>query len=186
MADPIDVLDRTFAQTRQIVRAVRADQLDGTTNCPDWDVRALLGHAIGVIGMVTSALTGVPAELPAEDADLAGLVAAYDDAAAVAMAAWRDPGVLEREVDTPFGRSPGIRLARLNQADTVVHGWDIARATGQPTAGFDPELADAALAFMHEMMRPEFRGGQAFGPEVDVAAGAPVYDRLAGFAGRTP
>jgi uncharacterized protein (TIGR03086 family) len=186
MPDPIDLLDRTFAQTGRIVHAVRADQLAGPTNCPDWDVRALLGHTIGVIGMVTSALTGTPAEPPAEDADLAGLVAAYDAAATAAMAAWREPDVLEREVDTPFGRSPGIRLARLNQADTVVHGWDVARATGQSITGFDPELADAALAFMHEMMRPEFRGGQAFGPEVDVAAGAPVYDRLAGFAGRTP
>jgi uncharacterized protein (TIGR03086 family) len=186
MSDSIDVLNRTFAQTRRIIHAVRADQLDGPTNCPDWDVRALLGHTVGVIGMVTSALTGAPAEPPGDDADLAGLVAAYDGAAATAMAAWSDPGVLEREVDTPFGRSPGIRLARLNQADTVVHGWDIARATGQSTAGLDPELADAALAFMHEMMRPEYRGGPAFGPEVAVGADAPVYDRLAGFAGRTP
>ena len=64
-----------------------------------------------------------------------------------------------------------------------MHGWDIARATGQSTAGLDPELADAALAFMHEMMRPEYRGGPAFGPEVAVAAAAPVYDRLVGVRG---
>ena len=186
MADPVETLDRTLAQTGRVVHAVRPDQLDGPTNCPEWDVRALLGHTVGVIARCSSPLTGTPAELPPDDADLETLVAAYDEAASAATEAWHEPGVLEREVDTPFGRSPALRLARLNQADTVVHGWDIARATGQSIADFDPELADAALGFMHEMMKPEFRGGPAFAAEVEVGTDAPVYDRLAGFAGRAP
>ena len=185
MADPIEQLDRTLAQTGRVVHGVRADQLDGPTPCPDWDVRALLQHTIGVIGRVTSGLTGTPAD-PSSAEDVPGLVAEYDSAAAEAMDAWRQPGVLERELDTPFGRSTGLRMVRLNLADTLVHGWDVARATGQPTAGFDPELADVALAFMHEMMRPEYRGPQSFGPEIEVHADAPSYERLAGFSGRTP
>jgi uncharacterized protein (TIGR03086 family) len=84
------------------------------------------------------------------------------------------------------GEAPA-EMAGLSLADElVVHGWDVARATGQPTDDFDQELGGTALAFMHEMMKPEYRGGPAFAAEVDVAPDAPVYDRLAGFAGRAP
>jgi hypothetical protein len=74
-------------------------------------------------------------------------------------------------------------------ADLAVHGWDIAKATGQPT-DLDPEVGQLALDWGRENLKPEFRGdeasGRSFGPEVAVAADAPLYDRLAGFFGRDP
>jgi hypothetical protein len=60
----------------------------------------------------------------------------------------------------------------------------VARATGT-TGELDPELAEAALAWGRQNLKPEFRG-QAFGPEMPVPENAPVYDRLAGFFGREP
>jgi len=65
-----------------------------------------------------------------------------------------------------------------------VHAWDLAQATGQSTE-LGLELAEDALAWGRENLKPQFRG-QAFGPEISVAQNAPVYDRLAGFFGRTP
>ncbi|HZP30160.1 MAG TPA: TIGR03086 family metal-binding protein [Acidimicrobiia bacterium] len=186
MSDPIEELRRAIDQTGRIVRAVTADQLDAPTPCAEWTVRALLQHTINVIDRVTGTITGDTAEPVDLSSDLETFVAAYDRSAGASAAAWGEPGVLDRELVGPWGPTPGERICRLNLADTVVHGWDVARATGQSTAGFDPELAEAALAFMHQMMKPEFRGGPAFGPEVPVAADAPAYDRLAGFAGRTP
>ena len=186
MADLIEQLDRAIAQTGRVVHDVRSDELDLKTPCEEWDVRSLLVHTIGVIERVTGAVTGEVPDPVDESADLDALVAAYDRAAAESAQAWQEPGVLDRELKAAWGPSPGERVCRLNLADTVVHGWDVARATGRSTDDFDPELAEAALAFMHEMMKPEYRGGPGFGPEVDVPAGAPVYDRLAGFAGRTP
>ena len=186
MTDPVSELAEAVAQTGRVVHGVRADQLDASTPCPEWAVRSLLEHTIGVIDRVTGGLTGDPADPVDPGSDLETFVAAYDRAAAASSAAWSEPGVLEREVAGPWGPTPASRICRLNLADTVVHGWDIACATGQSTADFDPELAHAALAFMHEMMKPEYRSGPAFGPEVAVAPDAPVYDRLIGFAGRTP
>ena len=186
MTDPVSELAEAVAQTGRVVHGVRADQLDASTPCPEWTVRSLLEHTIGVIDRVTGALTGETAEPVDPGGDLETFVAGYDRAAAASAAAWSEPGILDREITGPWGPTPAARICRLNLADTVVHGWDIARATGQPTAGFDPELAHSALAFMHEMMKPEYRSGPAFGPEVAVAPDAPVYDRLIGFAGRTP
>jgi uncharacterized protein (TIGR03086 family) len=186
MAEPNEQLEQAVAQTGRVVHNLRAAQLDDRTPCDEWDVRALLRHTIDVINRVTSTVTGETPEPVDSVTDLDGLVAEYDRAAGASAAAWGQAGVMDRELTSPWGPTPGARVCRLNLADTLVHGWDLARASGQPTDGFDPDLASTALAFMHEMMKPEYRGGPAFGPEVDVAPDAPVYDRLAGFAGRAP
>jgi len=74
-------------------------------------------------------------------------------------------------------------------SDIIVHGWDVAKATGQ-AADFDPYLSDVSLDWGRENLKPEFRGdeasGRVFGPEVAVSEDAPVLDRLIGFFGRDP
>jgi uncharacterized protein (TIGR03086 family) len=69
-------------------------------------------------------------------------------------------------------------------AELAVHTWDLARAIGH-SPHLDPEVAERGLAFMSSALTPEVRG-ESFGPPVPVADDAPVYDRLAAFAGRTP
>ena len=88
-----------------------------------------------------------------------------------------------------MGEVPATWILGQHVADVVVHGWDLAKATGQST-DLDPELGQFALDWAKESLKPEFRGdeesGRSFGPEVPVAADAPLYDRLAGFFGRNP
>jgi uncharacterized protein (TIGR03086 family) len=186
MSAPNEQLARAVAQTGRVVHAITPDQLDAPTPCTEWAVRALLAHTIDVLNQVTGTVTGAPVDPVDAAGDLASLVAAFDRAAAASAEAWHEPGVMERELMSPWGPTPGARVCRLNLADTVVHCWDLAQATGQPTDGFDADLATGALAFMLEMMKPEYRGGPAFGPEVEVAPDAPAYDRLVAFAGREP
>ncbi len=69
-------------------------------------------------------------------------------------------------------------------AEMAVHTWDLVRATGVRVL-LDPEVAERGLAFMSKGLTPENRGA-AFGPAVEVPDEAPVYDRLAAFAGRSP
>lgn len=69
-------------------------------------------------------------------------------------------------------------------AEFAVHGWDLARATGQST-DLDPEVAQRGLDFMSAALTPDRRGA-AFGPAVKLPEAAPVYDRLVAFAGRDP
>jgi uncharacterized protein (TIGR03086 family) len=95
--------------------------------------------------------------------------------------------LLERPVRLPFGEVPATWHVGQQISDLAVHGWDIARATGQ-AADLDPEVGQLALDWGRECLTPEFRGdeasGQSFGFEVAVADDAPLYDRLAGFFGR--
>jgi len=68
--------------------------------------------------------------------------------------------------------------------ENLVHGWDLARATGQP--GWIPDdVAGRALAWSREQLtsRPEGPGAP-FAAEVPVPPDAPAVDRLAGFLGR--
>ena len=103
--------------------------------------------------------------------------------------AWQREGALDGTVRLPFGEVPATWLVNQQIADLAVHGWDIARATGQST-DLDPELGQVALAWARENLQPQFRGaegsGRAFGPEVPVPDSAPLYDRLAAFFGRDP
>jgi uncharacterized protein (TIGR03086 family) len=126
-----------------------------------------------------------PGGLPA--ADLAGEdpAAAYAEASAAALAAASAGDALTRMHVTPLGEMPGPGLAGFTTLDILVHGWDLARATGQP-ADLDGRLAAHVLGFAEQALAtPESRAAR-IGPSVPVAADASVTDRLVAFLGRQP
>lgn len=107
------------------------------------------------------------------------------------MAAWREAGDLDGVIEVPgVGELPARFPVDQQIAEFAVHAWDVARSTGQSTAGLDQDVAAASLAWGRGALRPEYRGSEeehhAFGPEVAVAEDAPVYDRLVAFFGRDP
>ena len=76
-------------------------------------------------------------------------------------------------------------IVALNEL--VVHGWDLARGSGQAF-----EVDDAAVSALVEFGE-QFSGpgteelrGDAFGPVVEVPAEATPLDRLVGLMGRDP
>jgi uncharacterized protein (TIGR03086 family) len=179
--DLIDALDRTFAQAHDVVAGVRPDQYDDKTPCTEWTVRDLLEHMIGVVEGLGAAASGRAPEPFTLSADPA---AQLDAAATSAMVGWRTPGVLDRIVDAGPGPMPGYALASINLLDTATHTWDLATATGQPTALPD-EVATAALEASRAIVNAELRPGR-FGPEVPAPAGANPTEALVAFLGRTP
>jgi uncharacterized protein (TIGR03086 family) len=188
--DPIAALGPAYANTERIVRGVRADQLTSPTPCPSYDVRGVANHLVGVLEIFTAALHGEARTMDDLAADFVGTDPgeAFARAAAANLAAWARPGVLEETLPAAFGPIPGQIAVHLNLGDVLVHGWDIARATGQDPA-LPAEGAELMLGFMRQMMQPEMRSegpDATFGPEVDVPDDAPVADRLVGFAGRDP
>jgi uncharacterized protein (TIGR03086 family) len=152
-------------------------------------VRALVNHVVlDVQHFTVSASEGVWEE---HDTDVIGedWAGAYREAADALVAAWQREGVLDRTLQLPFGEVPAEWSVTQQIADVVVHGWDIAKATGQST-DLDAELGRLALEWARQNLRPEFRGdegsGRVFGAEVPVSDSAPLHDRLAGFFGRNP
>jgi uncharacterized protein (TIGR03086 family) len=79
---------------------------------------------------------------------------------------------------------PGPALAGFTTLDIVVHGWDLAQATGQPAA-LNDALAAHVLAFAEQAITPGSRAPR-IGPALPVATDAPLTDRLVAFLGRQP
>jgi uncharacterized protein (TIGR03086 family) len=73
-------------------------------------------------------------------------------------------------------------LVEMRTTEMLVHGWDVAKATGQST-DLDPELAEARIDSFRKM-RAAGRGRGMFDDEKPVPPGAPAADRLAAAAGR--
>lgn len=77
-------------------------------------------------------------------------------------------------------------IAALVAADELlIHGWDLARATGQPHAG-GPAVTEAVYAFLRQAAEEPDRGGGLFGPPAPVPSGAPPLHRAVGLSGRDP
>ena len=186
-ADTIALLERALDQTAGLIAPIDASQAGLATPCAGWDLRALVSHLAGqdlrnflVSARGESADWQTPADEIGDD-----WAAVFRDRAESLRAAWRAAD-LDRLVAGPGGEAP-LRLRADQQiTELAVHDWDLAKATGQPTR-LDPALAEHALRWSRQMLRPEFRGpDKAFGLEVPVPEDAPVYDRLAGWFGRDP
>ena len=177
---------RAVAVGQRVVDGIRPDQLADPTPCNEWDVRAILDHLSGLQRSLAAAADGGPS--PDHDAapDDVDPRAAFVASTRAAEAALRAPGALDRTFRMPWGEMPGGAIARVLFMDLMIHSWDLAKATGQPTS-LAPDLCETALAMGRAMMKDEFRGpGRGFGPEVAVPADAPACDRLAAFYGRRP
>jgi uncharacterized protein (TIGR03086 family) len=178
--DVLDALEQTFQHGGVVIGKVTREQYDQPTPCVEWTVRQLLEHMIGVVDGLGAAAAGRAPEEFALGADPAGQFAA---ASSAALAAWRNPGILERLVDGPAGPMPGQVLAGISLLDAATHTWDLAIATGQPAELPEP-VAAAAFEASRMIVSPELRPGR-FGPEVP-ATDTSTTGQLVAFLGRTP
>lgn len=187
--DPLATLARAFDQFLDVVATVTPADESLPTPCRSWDVRDLLQHSVGVARNFAATARGeappATAEVTGEDGWVPILRGAGDDL----IAAWREPGALDRTVPLPTGEQPATWRVRQQTVEFVVHAWDLARALGR-VDDLDPQLAEATLSWGRENLKPQYRGdeasGKAFGVEVAVPPDAGAYDRLAGFFGRDP
>ncbi|MFC5907994.1 TIGR03086 family metal-binding protein [Streptacidiphilus monticola] len=181
----IELLERALAQTEHLVAAVRPEQGDDPTPCRSWEVGRLISHLVYDLGEFTARASGrdpdwsggFPDVLPEDWSP------AFRSGADLLLHAWRAGGSGLDEERQRFTLSQ-------QAAELAVHDWDLARATAQPTASLDPELATASLAWAQAALQPRFRGpeaeGKVFGTEVPLSVDAPIQDRLAAFFGRDP
>jgi len=191
-ADLVAPLATALEGTGELGAAVTEDQWALPTPCSDWTVRRLVNHVVGGQRLFTRVLGGE--QLPprgqlgrraGEDQLGDDPVAAYSTSAADLLAALRAPGALEGTYTVPAATLPGPAIVHLRTVETLVHGWDLARATGRP-APFPEELAEGELAFSRDLLgrMPEER--RPFAAPRPVAEDAPAIDRLAALLGRDP
>ena len=181
-------LEQAIVSTRSVLEGVRQDQLAADTPCASWTVAALINHIVGgQFYFATLAAGGSPSGDAAPDFAAGDFIAAFDEGSAAAVTAFGADGVMDTTMHLPFGDMPGSAFIGLAATDTFVHGWDLARATGQ-SCDLDPTLAAGLLVGVRPAIPDAFRGadGQApFGPAQPAPQGASSADELAAFLGRT-
>ncbi len=178
-------------QIRELIGSVDEGQLDGPTPCPDYAVRELLGHLLGLTVTFRDAAykkhgptTGTPptSSRPVLPADWRTALPPLLDEL---VEAWRSPAALEGMTRAGGVDLPGEVAGMVARNELVVHGWDLARATGQ-----EFRADEASLRSSEAMLAPgddDRTGPDAiFGPPVPVAADAPLVDRVIALSGRRP
>ncbi|MGH4019383.1 MAG: TIGR03086 family metal-binding protein [Pseudonocardiaceae bacterium] len=191
--------DPPARQLTRLVNGVTDDQLVARTPCEAYTVGDLLDHLMGLTIAFRNAATkstgsedGEPAQVsrPGE-ASAAHLRPDWRSRLPVQLselvAAWKDPAAWEGTTEAGGVTLPADVMGRVAINELVLHGWDLARGTGQPFA-CDPTIAQACFEFTSMMSAPGEEAGREglFGPVVEVSPDAPLFDRVLGLSGRHP
>ena len=188
-------IDRTNAQLAtvladlaEVVAAVGDDQLRRPTPCAEFDVGELRRHILGWLTTFAAGYADPQGQAPAgiDDYQTPADPAAEARAAADRLTTAIGAGAAERPLSLGESAMPGELALGMILWEYQMHGWDLARAIGQPWS--PPEAAaEESLAFAPMMLTDDYQGeGKMFGPRVEVPEDAPAFDRLLGLSGRDP
>jgi uncharacterized protein (TIGR03086 family) len=193
MSDIADRYRRHADAFERKVVAVRPEQWASQSPCEAWDARGVVGHIVVMHGVMLRPLDRELSSAPSVADDPVG---AFRAARADIEAVLDDPALADRACDTPNGRmTVEQQIGDVVSDDLVLHGWDLARATGQDDT-MDPDdverLWSITTAIPPELME-KYRtpgafgpGVEVYGPEVKVSEDAAPQDRLLGLIGRDP
>jgi uncharacterized protein (TIGR03086 family) len=178
----------------RLVNGVRDDQLGNPTPCTKYTLGDLLQHVRGLAEAFTvSGRKEQPAggsKPPPEGSasllpdDWRGETAEWLDRLAET---WSEPGAWEGTAWIAGFEAPSSAVGVTAANELVVHGWDVARSSGQQLV-----LDEAALAPAREFVAmisgpdSEQARGDAFGPALPVPAGASLLDEVVAGNGRDP
>ena len=171
------------------VEAVRPDQWSNQSPCDDWSARDVVRHIVDMhAAMLQPVGRGLSPAPSVDDNPLAAFRSARGDVEDLLD----DPQLAATAVSTPAGQmSAEQHVDQVVSEDMVLHGWDLARATGQDDT-IDPGEVERMwpnAQQIPEIMRTPGAFGPGivvFGPEVTIDADAPLQDLLLGLLGRDP
>jgi uncharacterized protein (TIGR03086 family) len=178
--------ERALHATGKVVDGVTADQLELPTPCDGWNVRELLNHIVSGNYWAAELANGkMIADVGDRlDGDTLGAdpQAAYRASAGLAAAAFDAPGAMDAPCAVSYGPVPGSVYCGHRILDVAIHGWDLAKATGQESP-LDAELVDDLAAILAPQI-DMLEGSGMFGTRVEVPADADAQTRLLAQLGR--
>ncbi|MEO3973170.1 TIGR03086 family metal-binding protein [Streptomyces sp. CAU 1734] len=174
-----------------LLDGVADGRLGAPTPCPGYTVRELLGHLNGLAAAFRD--TGLKRLGPTTDTPPDSALPVLDDDWRTVLpkrlgelaAVWAGPEAWEGVTRAGGVDLPAPVAGQVALNELVVHGWDLARATGQPYALPEATLR-GAYGLLAEAGDDDSVRGTNFGPAVPVAARAPLLDRVIGLSGRSP
>ena len=192
-ADIRDLDARAVRASADVVDGIKPVDLSRPTPCSEWTLGALLAHmTVQHQGFAAaSAGRGADPEVWRVGAPSPDPVADYVMAAELVIAAFAEPGVMDRGFAIPEimpgMEFPAPQAISFHFIDYVVHGWDVARALGQ-ACELDADLVQAAVPVAEAVPEGERRQrpGAAFRPGLAAPDGASPMDRILAMLGRDP
>ncbi|GAB3675925.1 TIGR03086 family metal-binding protein [Saccharopolyspora tripterygii] len=183
----IGLLERGFDATASVLEAVPEHQWGAPSPCEAWSTGQIAGHLVGGLVYFGQAADGQAPELPTDEPRPtgAGVAGEFDDAARFDLAVFSRTGVLDQQHDFAFGPTPGWVIANIALSESLLHGWDLARAVGAPYAPGD-DLADAVMRFQAQAGEEQLRSEGMFGPAEPEPPNATPFEALLAFTGRQP
>jgi uncharacterized protein (TIGR03086 family) len=177
-------------RTAVVLARVTDEQLTAATPCEDMRLADLVTH-VGDLAKAFAAaarkefgpLTDVAPEPTAGRLD-ADWRLRYPVELAELARAWQQPSSWQGMTRAGGFDMPGDVTGMVALTEVVIHGWDLARASGQPY-DIDSATADAVLPHVTQTAAEGPVEGM-FGPAVLVADDAPVLDRIIALSGRDP
>lgn len=187
-ADLLLLFQRAQAQFTDRVDAVEPGQWEAVA-LPGWTVSDLVAHLTSEQLWAPPLLAGEPLDavaprIPTDPDELIGTdpLTSWETAADGALAAWAEPGVLDRTVQLSYGPTPAAAYLTEMTADLTVHAWDLARAV-DGDVHLDPELVADALRHAERNLKAEGTPG-LFAPPVEPPPGADPQTLLLARFGR--
>jgi uncharacterized protein (TIGR03086 family) len=187
---PLD-FDPPVRQLRALLLGVDDDELTAPTPCDDWTVAALLDHLMGLSYAFTQAARkrddtpGADGPPPPPSAQhlsrhwRSRLPVVLEDLAT----AWKDPAAWTGTAGAGGGTMPATALGIVAMNELIMHGWDLARATGQDYAA-DPRTLEVLVEFLSQGPAEGVPG--RFGATVPPAPEDELLDQVLSLAGRRP
>src|SRR6266508_911632 len=183
---PDQLYVRAMEATRRVVDNVREDQWRAPTPCTEWTVRDIANHLVSENLWSVELFAGKRIEEVGSrfDGDLVGSdpKVAYVRSTLAPRSAVEAACGMGVICHLSAGDEPGAEYARQLFMDTLIHGWDIAQATGQD-ARLPTDLVAACLPIAQRLMN-EWGGSQWFAAPVPTAPHADAQTRLLALAGR--
>jgi uncharacterized protein (TIGR03086 family) len=182
-----DHVHSVVESVQSVVDGVSDPDTSAASPCPDWDVRSVANHLLGTIEAMRR--VGAGEDLDPEDpwgtqgdharetwrSDLSDLLASYAET-------WSRPESWEGAA--MGGKVPRQMIGDMGFVEVVLHGWDLARGSGQQVQ-YDDAAIDQALEVMAQIGE-QGRSQGAFGAEVPLPDDAPPFHRVLAQSGRDP
>lgn len=178
-------------RVKKLLDGVSDSRLQDPTPCEDYTVGDLVNHLVGLTAAFRDAAAknlGPNTDVDPKSAPAPPLPGDWrtrlprqlDELAA----AWRSEAAWTGETRAGGVTLPGEVAGLVAVNELVLHGWDLARATGQLYEA-DPDALRASVELLSQSLDPAQRG-EIFGPVVEVPQDAPLLDRAVGLGGRRP
>ncbi|MBH0778375.1 TIGR03086 family metal-binding protein [Nocardia bovistercoris] len=170
-----------------VVAAITDDQLTAPTPCADTTVRDLLAHVVMLTEAFRQAATKEAVGRSAPPGSAADIELPADWRTVIPtrlkalVEAWREPGASDGDTEAGGVALPAAAMAVIALDEVVVHGWDLARATGSTFTATETDLT--LLLDMLKDTPTEGTPGM-FGPVLQLTPDAPLLARVLALTGR--